>query len=135
MGFIFSSGPFSSTDGNNILLPRFAVAREIARQADVIHQHLGVLLSDAAEQGFSAISPDLWSDKFKQNSYLGLTAYFKDDDHILHSIDICCEPYHEINKRADNVLKVRNESEFDDVLIVLLFVLDSIVNYCCSVSF
>ena len=122
MSFIFSSGPFSSIDGNNVLPSRFAVAREIARQADVIRRRLGVQLSDAAKQGSLAISPDLWTDKFKQNSYLGLTAHFIDDDHILHSIDTCCEPYHEINKPTGNVLKVRNEIEFDNVLIFLLFV-------------
>ena len=114
---------------------RFVVAGEIAGQADVIRQRLSVQLRDAAEPGFLAISPDLWSDQFKHNSYLGPTAHFIDHDHILHSVDICCEPYHEINKRSDNVLKVRNETEFDDVLTFLLFTLDSIDNYCCSVSF
>ena len=65
MSFIVSSGPFSSIDGNNILPSRFAVAREIARQADVIRRRLGVQLSDTAKQGFLAISLDLWTDKFK----------------------------------------------------------------------
>ena len=63
---------------------------------------------NAAKQGVLTISPDLWSDKFKQNSYLGLTAHFVDENHVLHEIDLCCEPYNEINKRADSVLKVSN---------------------------
>ena len=92
-------------------------------------------MRDAAKQGFLVVSPDLWSDKFKQNSYLDLTAHFVDNDNILHSVDICCEPYYEIKKRADNVLKVRNETEFDDVLLFLLFTFHLIVNYFFSVSF
>jgi len=58
-----------------------------------------------------AISPDLWSDKFKQNSYLGLTAHYVDDYHVLRSIDLSCEPYNEINKRANSVQKVGNNIE------------------------
>ena len=53
-GFIFSSGPFSSIDGNNILQLVYAVPREIALQADDIHQRLGVQLRNAAKQGFLA---------------------------------------------------------------------------------
>ena len=56
---------------------------------------------------FSNYSPDLWSDKFKQNSFLGLTAHFVDEHHILHSIELSCEPYNEINKRAPSIRKVR----------------------------
>ncbi len=87
---------------------RPTIAREVSRQADEIRQHLGVELRDAAKQGYLSISPDLWSDKFQQNSYLGLTAHFVDDKHALHSIVLCCEPYNEIGKRAPSIRKVGN---------------------------
>ena len=88
MSFFFWSRPFASIGRNNILPSRWSIAHEISRQADDILERLGVQLRDAAEQGFLAVSPDLWSDKFKQNSYLGLTAHFVDNDHILHSVNI-----------------------------------------------
>jgi hypothetical protein len=75
-------------------------------------------LKSAAEDGCLAISPDLWSDKFKQNSFLGLTAHFVDEHHVLHSIELCCEPYNEINKRAPSVRKVRKYNNLVAFIIV-----------------
>ncbi|CAF0844168.1 unnamed protein product [Adineta steineri] len=102
----WNNGAFSNINGNEILASRWSISREISRQANDIRQRIGGVLRTAAEQGFLAISPDLWSDKFKQHSYLGLTAHFVDERHILHSIELCCEPYNEINKRAPSVRKV-----------------------------
>ncbi|CAF1594607.1 unnamed protein product [Rotaria sp. Silwood1] len=101
----WNGGPFNNINGNDILPSRPTITREINRQANDIRERLGVILRKAAKQECLAISPDLWSDKFKQNSYLGLTAHFVDDQHILHSIDLCCEPYNELDKTAGNVLK------------------------------
>ncbi len=109
--FFSSSGPFANTNTNDIVPSRRTITREIGRQANDIRQRLGVELRNAARQGFLAISPDMWSDKFKQNSYLGLTAHYVDDHHVLHSIDLCCEPYNEINQRAGNIRKVGNDNE------------------------
>ncbi|CAF2741246.1 unnamed protein product [Rotaria sp. Silwood2] len=102
---IIKQCPFNNINGNDILPSRPTITREINRQANDIRERLGVILRKAAKQECLAISPDLWSDKFKQNSYLGLTAHFVDDQHILHSIDLCCEPYNELDKTAGNVLK------------------------------
>ncbi|CAF5125695.1 unnamed protein product, partial [Rotaria sp. Silwood1] len=101
----WDDGPFNNINGNDISPSRPTITREINRQANDIRERLGVILRKAAKQECLAISPDLWSDKFKQNSYLGLTAHFVDDQHILHSIDLCCEPYNELDKTAGNVLK------------------------------
>ncbi|CAF2801081.1 unnamed protein product [Rotaria sp. Silwood2] len=103
--YFFLLAPLSNINDNDILPSRSTITREINRQANDIRERLGVILRKAAKQECLAISPDLWSDKFKQNSYLGLTAHFVDDQHILHSIDLCCEPYNELDKTAENVLK------------------------------
>ena len=103
MSFI---GSFSNSNVNEIVPSRWTITREIARQANSIRESLAVELVNAAKQGCLTICPDLWSDKFRQNSFLGLTAHFVDDDVVLHSVDLCCEQYTEINKRADNILKV-----------------------------
>lgn len=85
---------------------RTTMTREINRQANEIRERLGIELQAIAQKGCLSISPDLRSDKFKQNSYIGLTAHFVDDDHGLHSIIFCCEPYNEIDKRVDSVRRV-----------------------------
>lgn len=90
---------------------RSTITREINRQANEIRENLGVVLRDAAKKGCLTISPDMWSDKFKQTNYLGITAHFVDDNHALHSIALCCEPYNEIDKRAESVRRVKNNIE------------------------
>jgi hypothetical protein len=106
--FNTSLGLFSNVNGSDILPSRWSISREIKRKANDVRQRLSTLLKDSATKGCLAISPDLWSDKFEQNSYLGLTAHFVDDCGELRSIDLCCEPYQEINKCAPSVQKVRS---------------------------
>jgi hypothetical protein len=96
---------------SDIVSSRWSIRREINRQANDIRQHLGLQLKKAVSVGVLAISPDLWSDKFKQNSYLELTAHFVDDHHVLHSIDLCCEPYNEVDKCAPSVRQVGNNAK------------------------
>jgi hypothetical protein len=98
-------------NGSDVISSRWSITREINRQANDIRQRLGAKLRRAAEQGFLVISPDLWSDKYKQNNYLGLTAHFVDDHHALHVIDLCCEPYNEMDKRAPSIRKVGNNTK------------------------
>lgn len=92
--------------GNEFVPSRTTVTRDIIRQADEIRERLSHVLKNAATNGFLSISPDLWTDKFKQNSYLGLTAHFIDQHSKLCSLDICCEPYNQIDKRGDSIRKV-----------------------------
>ncbi|CAF3067043.1 unnamed protein product, partial [Rotaria sp. Silwood2] len=96
---------FNNINGNDILPSRSTFTREIIRQANDICERLGIIFRKRAKQECLAISSDLWSDEFKQNSCLGFTAHFADDQHILQSIDLFCEPYNEIDKTAGNVLK------------------------------
>ena len=103
---LFQIGPFTSVSGSDVVPSRTTISREINRQANDIREQLSVELKIMAGQGVLSISPDLWSDKYKQNSYLGLTAHFVDEDYVLNSIDLCCEPYNEINKRAESIQKV-----------------------------
>lgn len=131
----FLLGPFGNINTNDIVPSRRTITREIGRQANDIRQRLGVVLRNAAEHGFLTVSPDMWSDKFKQNSYLGLTAHYVDDNHIPHSLDLCCEPYNEINQRGDSVRKVQNNTKSKFFSIILSFLLSYLLgNYFCSRS-
>jgi len=103
-------GPFlTRISANDIVPSRPTITREIQRQAIELRQQLKIELIQAAKEGTLAISPDLWTDRFKQNCYLGLTAHFVDNNYKLHTVDLSCEPYNEIDKRADSILKVFNK--------------------------
>ncbi|CAF5095494.1 unnamed protein product, partial [Rotaria sp. Silwood1] len=121
----WNGGPFNNINGNDILPSRSTITREINQQANDIREHLGVILRKAAKQECLAVSPDLWSDKFKQNSSLGLTAHFVDDQHILHFIDLCCEPYNEIDKTAGNsITAALSRFGLDQLMDKITFVCD-----------
>lgn len=133
--FFFSLGPLPNTDVKNIVPSRFSITREIGRQAKDIRECEGVELRNAVKQGCLAIGPDMWKDKFKQNSYLGLTAHYVDDQYCLHSIDLCCEPYNEINQRAENIRKVRiKRIEFFLFVFLVFFFISSLGNHLRSFS-
>jgi hypothetical protein len=55
------------------------------------------------------ISPDFWSDPYKQTSYLGLNASIVDADYQLISIDLFCRSFTGV-KSAEAILTVRQFS-------------------------
>jgi hypothetical protein len=61
----------------------------------------------AARERCLVLSPDIWSDAYRQQSYLGCTAHWTDDNWKLHSFEIFCIPFNTPNKKAPDVLKVR----------------------------
>jgi hypothetical protein len=89
------------------------LTREIAQLADEIRETSSVKLIDVAKQYALTICHDLWSDKFRQISSIGLSAHFVDDGYILFCIDLSCEPYNEINRRVKNILKVTKKRNFE----------------------
>lgn len=90
----------------DIVPSRTTITREIVRRADGARERLSDDLKNAARNGCLSICPDMWTDKYKQISYLGLTGHFVDWENNLCSINLCYEPYNEIDKRGDNVRKV-----------------------------
>lgn len=74
--------------------------------ADNERIQLKKLLTDAAKNGSLCLCPDLWTDGNRQCSYLGIAASFVDDDHQLHNIDLCCHPFPNVKKTAENIIIV-----------------------------
>ena len=75
-----------------------------AAKRDQIKQ---MLLKAAAERAL-VLSPDIWSDVYRQQSYLGCTAHWIDNSWILHSFEIFCMPFNTPDKKAPSVRKVRD---------------------------
>ena len=64
------------------------------------------MLKESFENEAICISPDMWSDRHKHLSYLGLSCSFVDADYHYRAVDLCCRPY-EVDHSADNILAVR----------------------------
>ncbi|CAF3042351.1 unnamed protein product [Rotaria socialis] len=88
------------------LLPSDRTVRnEVDRAAQHERNLLKIKLVAAADDYRLSISPDIWSDKYRNISYLGATAHFVGDNGIYHYFDLFCSEFKWKNKTALNVLK------------------------------
>ncbi|CAM4976277.1 unnamed protein product [Rotaria socialis] len=90
------------------LLPSDRTVRnEVDRAAQHERNLLKIKLVAAADDYRLSISPDIWSDKYRNISYLGATAHFVGDNGIYHYFDLFCSEFKWKNKTALNVLKAQ----------------------------
>ena len=89
--------------------------------ADSCRSKIRAMLKEPYEAGAVCVSPDLWSDSYKQISYLGLTASFVDDQHFYKTVELCCKPYTEIDHSAANLLSVSIEFDLTIVIDLTIF--------------
>ncbi|CAF1411802.1 unnamed protein product [Rotaria sordida] len=101
--FDYTCGPIKS---NAILSSRRTVARQIKSAAATGRKQIKEILLKAARERSLALSPDIWSDKYRQQSYLGCTTHWVDDTWNLYSFEIFCISFDTPNKKAPNLLKV-----------------------------
>ena len=69
------------------------------------HSIKPILLQQANDQCLCII-PDLWSDKHRKISYLGLSCSFVNNKYELINIDLCCSEYDESDKTGKSVFLV-----------------------------
>ncbi|CAF3441364.1 unnamed protein product [Rotaria socialis] len=50
------------------------------------------------------ICPNMWSDSHRQVSYLGISVCFTDENYQFFAYDLCCQPYTEADKSAENII-------------------------------
>lgn len=82
-------------------------AKHIQTLADDYRARLRDILKEPYENGCMCVSPDMWTDPYKQISYMGISISFVDKDLIYKSIDLCCEPYVQVNHSGENILLVK----------------------------
>jgi hypothetical protein len=52
------------------------------------------------------VCPDLWTDPYRQISYLGIFVCFTNDKYQFLTYDLCCSPFVENDKTAPNIIAV-----------------------------
>lgn len=84
------------------------IRNEIRRMATEERNGLTQQLVEAAKGGALCLSPDIWTDNYRQVSYIGATAHYVDDDYRFHSIDLFCIEFKAKKKTGEEILRVRN---------------------------
>jgi hypothetical protein len=93
-----------SIDG--ILPSPNTVKEAVLKLADEASESLTAKLNGLPERGRVAATTDLWTDKYKNNSYLDLTVFFVDDSDQLHHQIVRCGLFVEERKTAANIRAV-----------------------------
>ncbi|CAM4847749.1 unnamed protein product [Rotaria magnacalcarata] len=81
-----------------------SIAAYISKLAD---QHRALIteeLKEPVENDAIAFCPDMWTDPIRQISYLGITTTFINNQYEYRSYDLCCAPFEEENKSAENII-------------------------------
>ena len=63
-------------------------------------------LIEPLENDAITFCPDMWSDPVRRISYLELTATFVNNEFEYRSYDLCCSPFEEEYKTAENIIVV-----------------------------
>ncbi len=103
----FSGAKYGNFDITNIVRGADTISNHIYSLADQYRSDLKEILKEPFENEAVCISPDMWSDRHKQLSYLGLSCTFVDVDFNFKALDLCCRPYYEVDQSGDNLLLVR----------------------------
>jgi hypothetical protein len=104
--FSYLGAQYGNIDVNQVLRSSHTISSHIHVLADNERARLKKLLTSAAKNGSLCLCPDLWTDSNRQCSYLGVSASFVDEDHQLHNIDLCCQPFPSVRKTAENIIIV-----------------------------
>ncbi|CAF3851884.1 unnamed protein product [Rotaria magnacalcarata] len=95
---------YGNVDVNDMLRGRTTISNHIYKLANWSRSQMKLLLQEPFENRCLSISPDFWTDKYRQISYLGVTVTFVDSDYHYHTIDLFCRPFEEPDKSSTNVL-------------------------------
>lgn len=96
---------------DSIFQSRQTVSRDISNQAREFHQQLTDLIKEPVNNQSITLSPDLWTDRYKQLSYLGITATFIDFNLKFRKLVLCCRCFPvDLPKTGENISKVRKQS-------------------------
>jgi hypothetical protein len=93
---------------DDMLVTPTTISNNVSRLAEHYRSLIRPILIEQAESGVLTICPDLWSDKYKQIDYLGLTAYFVNSNCELLTFDLCCSPYNEVDKTGESIHSKKN---------------------------
>ena len=95
-------------DLQSIFQSRQTVSRCIKSQAQQYREQLTELIKEPIKNQSLAVSPDLWTDRYHQLSYLGVTVTFVDLNLQFRKFILCCRSFPvELTKTDENISNVR----------------------------
>ncbi|CAF4250435.1 unnamed protein product, partial [Rotaria magnacalcarata] len=97
-------------DLESLFQSRQTISRGITNQAQLYREQLMELIKEPVQNQSLTASPDMWTDRYRQLSYLGVTVTFVDLHLCFRKFTLCCRSFPvELAKTGENVSKVLKE--------------------------
>ncbi|CAF4256253.1 unnamed protein product [Rotaria sp. Silwood2] len=85
---------------------RYTISRNVHSAAEETRLKFRELLLEPLQNEAVTLSPDLWTDRFRQITYLGITATIIDASSKYRTFTLCCGEFTEKEKTGNNIEKV-----------------------------
>ncbi|CAF2230611.1 unnamed protein product, partial [Rotaria magnacalcarata] len=93
-------------DLESLFQSRQTISRGITNQAQLYREQLMELIKEPVQNQSLTASPDMWTDRYRQLSYLGVTVTFVDLHLCFRKFTLCCRSFPvELAKTGENVSK------------------------------
>ncbi|CAF4498504.1 unnamed protein product [Rotaria sp. Silwood2] len=97
-------------DVQSLFQSKQTVSRCIIDQAHYYRVQLTELIKEPIENKSLTISPDMWCDRYRQISYLGLTVTYVDSNMKYHKFTMSCRDFPvDLSKSGENISKILKE--------------------------
>ncbi|CAF2223410.1 unnamed protein product [Rotaria magnacalcarata] len=97
-------------DLESLFQSRQTISRGITNQAQLYREQLMELIKEPVQNQSLTASPDMWTDRYRQLSYLGVTVTYVDLHLCFRKFTLCCRSFPvELAKTGENVSKVLKE--------------------------
>lgn len=94
-------------DLDSLVQSRQTISRALKLEAQRYREQITELIKEPVKNQALTASPDMWIDRFRQLSYLGVTVTFVDLTLQLKKITLCCRNFPvELSKTGEHVSKV-----------------------------
>jgi len=91
---------------DDVLYSGHSTALHVAKLADEYRSKIRQELIEPIEHQALTVCPDLWTDPYRQISYLGISVCFVNDQNQFRFYDLCCSPFTENDKTAPSIISV-----------------------------
>jgi len=104
--FVIIGSKYGNIRVDDVLYSGHSISLHVAKVADEYRLRIRQELIEPLENQAVTVCPDLWTDKYRQISYLGISVCFTNDKYQFLTYDLCCAPFTENDKTAPSVIAV-----------------------------
>ncbi|CAF1591790.1 unnamed protein product [Rotaria magnacalcarata] len=99
-----------SMDLESLFQSRFTISRALKSEAQLYREQITELIKEPLIAHALTASPDMWTDRFRQLSYLGVTVTFVDSTEQIKKLTLCCRNFPvDLSKTGEHISKILKE--------------------------